>query len=485
MRNRYQCQLCSNATAVDAAAGLCAVCARSAGFRRPLPADFFTTEEMRVALAQHDFGVVFTEIRRRTGLSQSQLAALVGLSQARVSEVEGGMRRLAGVTSIARISTVFAVPAQLLGFHVNTASEAGSLASEEVDWVDRRDFVTLATAAALGSRLHPELERLAALLPDRLEPISRLHIGDSDIDAVEAISDGFRRWDLAHGGGLCRTAALSQLQQVAVLDDAVCTPSVRARLYVATAELASMAGWLAYDVEDHNAARRLWTYALHTAQRAEESPRSTDLMTLILLDMAHQALHLRRPKDALSFAQLAAATSTSRRHPVSQITAGYIQAVIAWCWAALGKADSTNRALAESRRRYDAASADTTPPWAWFVTDAEIAAQQGHSLYLLSATQPRFAEAAVTRLTVAVQGHAAEHERSRAVVLPTLAVAHFRVGDTDSAVRVGREAVSAVSTLSSRRCYARLRDLDTVAAHHQQLPAVLELRAELAAAPAG
>ena len=62
--------------------------------------------------------------------------------------------------------------------------------------------------------------------------------------------------------------------------------------WVAIVELASMAGWMAYDVDDHNAARRLWTYALDTARRAEDHPGAPDLAVDVLLDMAHQALHL-------------------------------------------------------------------------------------------------------------------------------------------------------------------------------------------------
>ncbi|WP_280193098.1 helix-turn-helix domain-containing protein [Nocardia farcinica] len=435
---------------------------------------------MRAALAAHDFGAVFTAIRAATGLSQNQLAALAGLSQARVSEIESGVRRLTGLAPVARLSAVFAVPATLLGFHADTA-EAGTLAFEEVDWVERRDFVTLATAAALGSRLHPELERLAALLPDARTAATRTRVGAADVAAIEAMNDGFRRWDLAHGGGLCRAAALSQVRQVATLD-AVCAPNIRGRLHVATADLASIAGWLAYDVEDHDAARRLWTYAVHTAQRAEDHPRSTDLMVIILLDMAHQALHLRRPGDALTFARLAAATATGRRHPVSPTTAGYIQAVTSWCWAMLGEPEPTRRALGESGEKYAATTPDSVPPWAWFVTDAEIAGQRGHSLHLLSLSDPRFAEAAVAELSTAVAGHPIEHERSRAVVLPTLAVAQFRAGDTASAVKTGHEAISAGTALASRRCFSRLRDLDAVAARQQPTAEVRELRSALAAA---
>lgn len=438
---------------------------------------------MRDALDRHDFGSVFAAIRHHTGMSQTQLAALVGLSQARVSEVEAGTRRLTGAKLVARISTVFSVPAHLLGFHVDSADAeiGGNLACEEVDWVHRRDFVTLATAAALGSRLHPELERLAHMLPGRREPVTRPRIGNADIDAIEAIIDGFRRWDLAHGGGLCRSAALGQLHQVVALGDSVCTPYVRTRLQLATAELASMAGWLAYDIEDHNAARRLWTYALHTAQRCDHSSRATDLMVVILLDMAHQALHLRRPNDALAFCRLAGATSSSRRNPVSDVTAGYIHTVTAWCWAMLGEREPVRRALADARSGY-AVGADTTPPWAWVVTPAELAAQQGHALYLLSITHPEFAETAATRLTVAAEGHPAEHERSRAVLLPTLSVAHFRAGNIDAAVKTGRDAATAVSVLASQRCLARLRDLDTVAVEYSSEPGVPDMRADIAAA---
>ncbi|MFD0361344.1 XRE family transcriptional regulator [Nocardia sp. GCM10030253] len=342
--------------------------------------------------------------------------------------------------------------------------------------MERRDFITLVTAAALGSRLHPELERLGALLPGRLEPVTRPHIGSADVVAIEAITDGFRRWDLAHGGGLCRTAALTQLHQVRALEGAACASSIRTRLCIATAELASMAGWLAYDIEEHDSARKLWTYALQTAHRGEDHPRSTDLTVSILLDMAHQSLHLRRPQEALKFTQLASATAVNRRYPVSTITAGYIAAVMGWCWASLSEVAATERAVGLSEDHYASADPDTMPPWAWFVTTAEIAAQQGHSMYLLSLTEPDFALIAIDRLSIAVSEHAMEHARSRAVVLPTLAGACLQAGDFKSAASYGRDAITAITELSSQRCYVRLRDLDTIAARHDSDADVAELR---------
>ncbi|WP_462183652.1 XRE family transcriptional regulator [Frankia sp. AgKG'84/4] len=354
-----------------------------------------------------------------------------------------------------------------------------------MSWLERRDFLTLVTAATLGSSLHPELSRLGSLLPGEVEPAPRPRIGAADVDAIEAITDGFRRSDFAHGGGLYRAAAVTQLHQVRRLEDSSCTPKIRARLLIALAELASMAGWMAYDVDDHDAARRLWTYALDTARRADDHPRAPDLAVDVLLDMAHQALHLHslgpvangaRAGEALHLVQLASATAANRRHPVSTITQGYIFAVLGWCRAALREPEPTRRAIGDAQDTYAAADPATTPPWAWYVTDAEITAQQGHSLYLLALNHPEFAPEAVEKLTTAATGYGVEYERSRAVILPPLACVQFQAGDIAGAVATGHDAVDAITSLSSTRGYPRLRMLNTIAAPYNSRPEVAELR---------
>lgn len=469
-----RCRFCGTLLRVGTNDTMCGSCARAVGFRQPVPDGFYDDAALRAALARYDFGVVFAAIRQQTGLSQLQLADLLGLSQSRVSAVERGERRLTHVKLAARLATVLRIPAPLLGFPADTY---GSVAAEEVSWLERRDFLALVTAATLGSSLHPELARLGALLPDQVEPVARPRIGAADVDAIETIIDGFRRSAFAHGGGLCRAAAVTQLHQVRRLEDANCSPEIRTRLLVATAQLARTAGWMAYDIDDHDAARRLWTYALDTARRAEDHPRATDQAVLILLNMAHQALHLDRAGEALHLVQLASATAANRKYPVSTITQGYISAVLGWCRAALGEAEPTRRAIGQAQDTYATADPATTPPWpcAWF-TDAEIIAQQGHSLYLLSLVHPEFAPAAIDRLTSAVAGYGAAYERSRAVILPPLASVQFQAGDIDAGVATGYEAVAAISGLSFTRGYARLRVLDTVATPHSRKPEVAELR---------
>ena len=174
----------------------------------------------------------------------------------------------------------------------------------------------------MGSGLHPELARLGALLPDGDPPVTRLRIGAADVDAIEAITDGFRRSEYAHGGGLCRAVAGAQLRQVRRLAGAACSPEVRDRLLVDTADLAGVVGSLAYDVEQHDAARRLWSFALDTARRTEGHPRSTDLAVEVLLAMTHQALHLGRPREALQLVQLGSATAANRTPSVGCTSPG-------------------------------------------------------------------------------------------------------------------------------------------------------------------
>jgi len=457
-----------------------------------MPSAFFDSQPMRNALEQHDFGIIFQAIQEQTGLSQLRLAELIGLTQSRVSAVIRGERTITGLSVATRISTAFGIPAQHLGFF----TEPSSLAPEEVSWVDRRDFITVATVAALGSGLHAELDRLGGLLPRSLKPVTRKRIGVKDVEAIENVTAGYRRWDLEHGSGLCRDAALVQLHEVLTYEHAECSEGLRPRLWVATAELASMTGWLAYDIEDHDAARRLWTYALWAAYQGQDHPRSTDLSVSVLLDMAHQALHLWRPawepsdadarrwqqqrlEEALRCAQTAAATASTRRHPATQLTAGYTAAVTAWCFAARGDALAMERAIGQSEDLYAEADLRNMPPWASFVTEAEIRGQKGHSAYLLSTSNREFAPRAVDLLTVAVDGHVQEHARSRAINLPPLAGAYLQAGEYDTAAEYCTQAIREMNGLTSQRCYTRLRDLDRIAAQYDRSSTVSAMRAEI------
>ncbi|WP_280335668.1 XRE family transcriptional regulator [Nocardia wallacei] len=397
---------------------------------------------------------------------------------------------MTGLATGARISTAFAIPAQYLGFY----AEPGSLDVEEVSWVDRRDFITLALAAALGSNLHPELEHLGNQLPARLKPIARKRIGVKDVEEIEEAADYYRRKDLEYGSGFCHSAALALLHEVRTYETIDCHDTLRPRLWVATAELSWVAGWLAYDLEDHDAARRLWTYAQQAASKGSSDPRSTDLSVNILLDMAHQSLHLWHPAwipagpeqrrlqqqhldDALRYAQTAATIATNRQHRYHGIHRIGDRMVLGSPRRRRRHRPVDQPLRGPLRRR----GPPQPPPWASFLTAAEISAQHGHSAYLLSTHDRDHAPQAIDRLTAAINGHALAHARSKAVALPTLAGAYLQAGDHDTAAQLCDTAIQQINGLTSRRCYTRLGDLDRIAAHYPRSSVATDMRAQIAA----
>jgi transcriptional regulator with XRE-family HTH domain len=453
----------------------CDPCARAACSygQCPVPDGFYETPELRTALAKYDFGLVFRSVRLAGALSQEELGLLVGLSQPRVSAVECGTHRLRDVAVIARVARSLGIPARLLGFDSATASNVNR--DEEVNWVDRRDFFNTVTAIALGVGAFPELERLEALLPTTGDQPAPVRIGAADVAAIEQTTAAFRLSDNQYGGGLSRAAAVAQLEYALTLQDADCSEQVRADLLIAIADLAKTAAWMTYDIEQHDAARRLWMIALDTARQANH-PRSTDLSAHLMQDMANQALHLGRPDEAFRLVQLGAAMATSRAYPVNAITRSYIATKMAWCRAALGEAEPCHHALDQAQQTYADADPAAAPPWAVHIDPTAIAAQHGHALFLLSQTDPGYAPAAIEHLRSAVDGYGHGRDRSRALQLPGLAGSYFRAGDLDAAVAVGHEAVTMIGTLSSKRVCARLRILANIAEPHRHRPDVAELR---------
>ena len=352
----------------------------------------------------------------------------------------------------------------------------GSVNGAEVSWVDRRDFINTVMALTLGVGAHPELERLETLLPAGGDHTDVRRVGDGDVDVIEAVTAAFRAQDFQYGGGVSRAAAVAQLRAMLPLQDVSCSDAVRGRLLVALADLAKTAAWMTFDVEDHDAARRLWMIALDTARRAEH-PRSTDLTVTVLLNMTNQAvLHLDRPQEGLKLVQLAGVTAASGKYPISVSTRVHTTAYLGLCRAALGEAQPCQAALSQTLEDFAEVDPTTAPPWAQHVTVAEIAAQQGHSLFLLSRTDPAYAPQAIEQLRTAAEGDGPAYARSRALRLPGLAASHFFAGNHDMAVQVGHQAVTAISRLYSPRACTRLRWLDAAAQPHASTPDVTELR---------
>lgn len=452
---------------------LCDPCARAARSWHGalVPADFYDSPSLRAALSEYEFGPVLRAVRVHSSLTQEDLGHLIELPQGLISQVEAGKRKIRNIAIVARIAGALGIPARLLGFD---PSPAGSVdGEEEVGYMDRRDFLATIAAIALDVGAEPDLQRLDSLLPSHTDRQIPHHVGVGDVAVIEQTTAAFRAMDRKYGGEVSRSAAIAQLRAALGLRNASGTEEVKSRLLVAIADLATAAGWASYDVEQHDIARRLWMIALDTARQARHL-RSADLTALVLVDIAHQAVHLRRPTEALKLLRLAATTETGSEHPVSTSTRGYIAAYRAQCHGMLGKSEPCLNSLAESMD-YFTASPDERP-WTQPVTPAGIAAHQGQALYLLAQAESRHATRAIEQLRLAVDGFGPAYARSHALNSASLAGTYFLAGEVDSAIATGHAAVTGITALSSTRGHARLHDLDRLAARYQQHAEATELR---------
>ncbi len=448
--------------------------------RRDLPAGFYSQDVIVTALAGYDLGTVFRRVRMATGWSQQSLGELLGLDQPRISLIERGVRRLRDVALVAQVATALCIPPTLLGFGT-TVSTAGGDGQKWVRWVDRRDFVQQVATLALGATgiAALDIDRLSALLP-HADPTGTRHVGASDVTVIEQATEAYVRQDFATGAGPIRDLALAQLRAVLPLLDAQTTPEVQPRLYLATARLAMQAGWMSFQVDQHEAARRLWMIGLDIA-RATDAPQAGDLTVYLLYDMAIQAVALGRPDEALSLVHLSRATATGA-HPVSASTLGCLAGIQAKAHAAQNDAAACDRALGQVVEAISRIDPATRPPWgAWFGGAASSFHGNAHYTLALIERDPRVAGRAVLLLRDAVDGFGSDYARLRATDLADLAGAHGIAGDTDTAVALGHQAIDAITALHSPRAYDRLRVLNTALQPLHTSTGVAELRDRLSA----
>ncbi|MGH3721412.1 MAG: hypothetical protein ACRDRI_21690 [Pseudonocardiaceae bacterium] len=348
--------------------------------------------------------------------------------------------------------------------------------------MERRDFVQWVAGLIVGATAGLDVSRLAALLP-QAQPTGTRRVGTADVEAIEHLTDTFVRQDFAGHSGLIRDAAVAQLRATLPLLGAKVTPEVQPRLRLATARLATQAGWLSFDVTQDEAARRLWMIGLAIA-RDTGHPLGADQTAFVIYDMALQSVHLGRPDEALQLVQLGHAVMGGK-HPVSASTACCLANIQAKAYAAQTDAVGCDRALGQAVDHFAAIGPADTESWAAsLVNEAHLAARQGQAHYTLAipGRDPHAADRAVPLLRQAVDQYGPAHARLRAVYQLDLAGAHALAGDLDTAVTIGHQAVDAITTLSSPLAHDKLRALNTVLAPLHTSPGVPELRHRLTTA---
>ncbi|AUY50351.1 MFS transporter [Streptomyces sp. CB01881] len=267
-------------------------------------------------------------------------------------------------------------------------------------------------------------------------------VGHSDAAKLREAAQEARRWDSKYGGGDWRSSMVPECLRVeaAPLLLASYSDAVGRALFGATAELTRLAGWMAFDTGQHEAAQRYYIQALRLARAAADVP----LGGYVLASMSLQAGYRGFAEEAVDLAQAALernrGLATARTMSFFHLVEARAQAKArnaAACATALGAAES---ALERAR------AGDPDPAWIDFYAYDRLAADAAECFRDLGVPSKvrQFTREALARPT---EGYV----RSHGLRLVVSAMAEAEAGNLDAAVAAGERAVEVAGRISSQR----------------------------------
>ncbi|MDX3078624.1 Tat pathway signal protein [Streptomyces sp. MI02-7b] len=325
-----------------------------------------------------------------------------------------------------------------------TLSALTDLGRLDVD-LDRRSALGAAaySVAALALPVSSWWSQMADRGAGRSVPGSRA-VGRGDLEAVRDMTRMFSRIDQKHGGGHARTAVVQYFTSdvVSLLHGRFTDDGIRRAMFAAAAELAYLAGWMAFDNSEHATAQRYFTGSVKLAAEADDPPMAAH----VLRAMAHQAVDLGHPQHALD---LAAASVDGRRYalatPRERSLLGVVHA------RALAATGATARAAAALLRAEDdlraTSDGDDEPGRVFFFKEASLAHETACTLRDsgdLDGALSQFRRSVRTR-------QASSFARTHAVTLGYFGAVQARQGLIEEACATWNRALDAMDGVRSGR----------------------------------
>jgi tetratricopeptide (TPR) repeat protein len=331
--------------------------------------------------------------------------------------------------------------------------------------VNRREFLLNSTfaSAALAA---PSRDWLIAPVDEDVDRAGGPRVGLSDVEAVRATGEMFRRLDNKFGGGHARLAVVQYLNSdVAALLKGSYTDKVGRQLFGAVAELTRLAGWMAYDIGEHGLAQRYFIQALRLAQSSGDRV----LGGYVLATMSRQATYLGHGREAV---QLARAAQQGAKAVSTPAAMAVFYSVEARGHGLVGDARSCSRALTAAESSLERTGDQEEPAWTSFFDEAQLADEFGHCYRDLGepAQAQRFAERSL-------ELRSDSYARSKAFCQTVLATAFLQQDDLEQACAVGGQALEQVSRLRSVRGNEYILEFGRKLAPYQSEPLVREFNA--------
>ncbi|MCX5141666.1 MULTISPECIES: sporulation protein [unclassified Streptomyces] len=303
--------------------------------------------------------------------------------------------------------------------------------------------------------------------PESAHDISSLRVGHSDVSKLREAAQDARRWDSKYGGGDWRSSMVPECLRVdaAPLLLGSYSDEVGRALFGAAAELTRLAGWMAFDTGQQEAAQRYYIQALRLARAAADVP----LGGYVLASMSLQATYRGFADEGVDLAQ--AAVERNRGLATAR-TMSFFRLVEARAHAKANDAPAAGAALKAAEGWLERSrDGDADPSWLGFYSYDRFAADAAECHLDLKAPRQvrRFTEQALSRPTE-------EFVRSHGLRLVVSAVAELESGNLDAACAAGTRAVEVAGRISSARTTEYVRDLLHRLEPYGDEPRVVELR---------
>jgi DNA-binding XRE family transcriptional regulator len=407
--------------------------------------------------------------RKAAGFTQEQLAALLGVERSTVVRWESGETeplpwcrpRLAEALRVSSdvlrglLTSVDGVPTHppdvaLLSLLGDVAcSEIGMLMERfaAMDVASRREVLQQLTVISGTILLQPVRRWLAQALA--IVPlVSEESVGSDALDALERSAMLFRRWDASGVGGLRRKAVVGQLNAVAESVSQSHSPAVTRRLFQIMAELAQLAGWMAYDQGLPGVAQRYYLLGLSACQEA----KSPVLGAKILGDMTQLSTARQHYQDSLDLVRTA--LYTLPRYD-SAVVRSELLGLESRVHAHLGNDAQAASAAEACVEVWQKDQGEEVPDWLHYMNQAEVDCLAANT-YIELALSARTRLRAVTHAQRAEQytlsaraSRADGYDRSR--ILDEIRLAKVRLGQDElgECVNVAETALELAAPTSS------------------------------------
>lgn len=307
---------------------------------------------------------------------------------------------------------------------VHSGEAATRTSTTEEDDVRRRELGKLAAVAA-------------AALPV-WEHGFQPRIGTEDVRRLTVLADELLATDQRIGGGTLVDTATDMLHRtMALLETCTFDEQTGRHFLSAAGNLAVAAGWLAYDADRQELARRCYADALSLGSAADDE----DLVVHACLSTALQATAMaRRGRGSPSYVltMVGRAKSLVRGRPPGRVHA-LIAAREAGAYGLMDDRSGFDRAMSTAWREMEAAEhfepITECPTWLRFVTPAEI---RGHEARGLSEIGHQ--RRAIELFELACGEHAGP--RNTVNIRAWTAAARVRAGDVTGALHEGLEVLT-------------------------------------------